>query len=93
MALTQVERTRKHRWNKRIELFCSDYLEGQARSTLDEFVEAMEAEFCDKHSVGNVSFQQSALNDFYKEAEMLPETDEDVYEVSDLYELWERLKP
>ncbi|TCI05039.1 hypothetical protein EZV61_03485 [Corallincola luteus] len=85
---TSAERVRKHRRQKFINDFCEDYLSGNAVCTPDEFVEAKEFQFCEKHGVGNVSFNQSEVNDFYSQCRDLPEMDEDAYKVEDLLDLW-----
>ena len=65
MAVSGAERTKKSRVNKAIRDFSDNYLDGKSIATIQDYIEAKEYEFCVKHSVGNVQFDQGLINDFF----------------------------
>ena len=91
MAISGAERTRKSRLNRAISNFSDHYLDGKTTVTIQDYIEAKEYEFCVKHSVGDVQFDQGLINDFFREVEMLPEMDDGFYAVGDMFSIWREL--
>jgi hypothetical protein len=90
MAISSKERTAKHRAIKSATEFSKAYLNGEIRSTPEEFIEAKIAEAQDQ-IIGTVTeFELSVTNPFYDGLQDL-DRDEDHYAVSDMFMLWKEI--
>mgnify|MGYP000353068982 CR=1 FL=1 len=80
MVLSGAERMQKHRSNKKIKLFISNYLEGKENVTIEEFIEGKGQSVMSKVSGAvSVSFDHRLLNEFYRHIDSNLTNDSDGY--------------
>lgn len=64
IALTGAERTRKLRLRKKASALSKDYLGGETLANPMAFIDAKEAEACEKHGFAEVKMNMGLVNDF-----------------------------